>query len=195
MGLWCILWSLVVENGSKWGDYAHFPWNFEVKWGNQNNCSIFWLIAYWLTANGKIMFLGEYTHTIDDKGRLTIPAKYRAALAAGLVVTRGFDQNLMLFPIDGWQELAERISQRPLSDEDVRAFRRRVFSGALDLTPDRQGRILLPQYLRDFAVINGEVVIAGMFNYLEIWSTDAWETVRESIENNSDAARWEDLGI
>ena len=141
------------------------------------------------------MFLGEFTHTIDSKGRLTIPAKYRGELAAGLVVTRGFDQNLMLFPMNEWEELAQRIAQRPLSDEDMRAFRRRVFSGAIDLVPDRQGRILLPQYLRDFAVIENDVVIAGMFNYLEIWSVDQWETVRESIENSSDAARWEALGI
>ena len=141
------------------------------------------------------MFLGEHTHTIDDKGRLTIPAKYRALLAKGMVVTRGFDQNLMLFPIDGWEELAARIAERPLSDESVRSFRRRVFSGAMDLAADKQGRILLPQYLRDFAGINGEVVVAGMFNYLEIWSTENWETVRASIEDNNDAARWEDLGI
>jgi len=141
------------------------------------------------------MFLGEYTHTIDNKGRITIPAKFRNLLAAGLVVTRGFDQNLMLFPMDGWQELAERIAQRPLADEDVRAFRRRVFSGAVDLVPDRQGRILLPPYLREFAKIEGDVVIAGMFNYLELWSDTAWTTVRDDIESESDAARWEDLGI
>jgi MraZ protein len=77
----------------------------------------------------------------------------------------------------------------------MRAFRRRVFSGAADLTPDRQGRILLPQYLRDFAGIDGEVVIAGMFDYLEIWSVEAWQSVRQSIEATDDAARWEDLGI
>lgn len=141
------------------------------------------------------MFLGEYTHTIDSKGRITIPAKFRNLLAAGLVVTRGFDQNLMLFPLDGWQELADRISQRPLSDEGVRAFRRRVFSGAVDLTPDRQGRILLPPYLRDFANIGRDVVIAGMFNYLELWGNEAWNTVRNEIESDGDAARWEDLGI
>ena len=141
------------------------------------------------------MFLGEYTHNIDDKGRITIPAKFRGSLAAGLVVTRGFDQNLMLFPMDGWEEMAQRIAERPLSDEDVRAFRRRVFSGAIDLTPDRQGRILLPPYLREFAGIEGEVVIAGMFNYVELWSSDSWTTVRQSIESNEDAARWEDIGI
>lgn len=141
------------------------------------------------------MFLGEFTHTIDDKGRLTIPAKFRGELAVGLVVTRGFDQNLMMFPMDEWEKLADQIAQRPLSDEGMRAFRRRVFSGAVDLTPDRQGRILLPPYLREFADIDGEVVIAGMYNYLEIWSTESWDSVRESIENNRDAARWEDLGI
>ena len=141
------------------------------------------------------MFLGEYKHTIDVKGRLTIPAKYRGELATGLVVTRGFDQNLMLFPMDGWNELAERIAKRPLSDEGIRAFRRRLFSGAIDLTPDRQGRILVPPYLREFANVNGEVIIAGMYSYLEIWGTEMWQTVRESIESNSDAARWEDLGI
>ena len=141
------------------------------------------------------MFLGEYTHTIDDKGRLTIPAKFRGELAAGLVVTRGFDQNLMIFPLDGWQELAERILSRPLGDEDVRAFRRRVFSGAVDLSPDRQGRIVLPPYLRDFAGIDGEVVVAGMYNNIEVWSVDAWGTVRDSIENSGDTSRWDDLGI
>lgn len=141
------------------------------------------------------MFLGEYTHTIDEKGRLTIPAKFRGLLASGLVVTRGFDQNLMLFPLDGRQELAQRIAARPLADEDMRMFRRRVFSGATDLLPDRQGRILLPPYLRDFAGINGDVVIAGMFHYLELWSTDAWAAVRQSIERQDDASRWQDLGI
>ncbi|MCA9873283.1 MAG: division/cell wall cluster transcriptional repressor MraZ [Anaerolineales bacterium] len=141
------------------------------------------------------MFLGEFTHTIDSKGRLTIPAKFRGELAAGLVVTRGFDQNLMLFTLEGWQELADRIAQRPLADEDVRAFRRRVFSGAVDLEPDRQGRILLPPYLREFAGIDGDVVIAGMYNYVELWSAAAWEDVRASINDSSDAARWEDLGV
>jgi MraZ protein len=140
------------------------------------------------------MFLGEFTHTIDDKGRLTIPARFRGDLAAGLVVTRGFDRNLMIFPLAGWQEMAERIISRPLADESVRSFRRRVFSGAVDLTPDRQGRIVLPSYLREFAGIDGEVVVAGMYNYLEVWSVESWESVRETIED-SDADRWDDLGI
>jgi MraZ protein len=141
------------------------------------------------------MFLGEYTHTIDDKGRLTIPAKFRGLLAAGLIVTRGFDRNLMIFPLDGWQDMAETIISRPLGDDDMRTFRRRVFSGAVDLVPDRQGRIVLPAYLRDFATINSDVIVAGMYNYIEIWNLDSWQSVRESIENDDDADRWSDLGI
>jgi MraZ protein len=141
------------------------------------------------------MFLGEFAHTIDNKGRLTIPARFREELKDGLVVTRGFDQNLMLFTLEGWRELADRIAQRPLADEDVRAFRRRVFSGAIDLTPDRQGRVLLPPYLRDFAAIDGEVIVAGMYNYVELWSATTWQAVRMAIDDSSDAARWQDLGI
>jgi MraZ protein len=141
------------------------------------------------------MFLGEYTHTVDDKGRLTIPAKFRGELAAGLVVTRGFDKNLMLFPLNGWQDMAERVISRPMGDEDVRTFRRRVFAGAVDLTPDRQGRIVLPPYLRQFADLDNEVIVAGMYNYIEVWSTESWNHVRDTIEQSSDAARWSDLGI
>jgi MraZ protein len=141
------------------------------------------------------MFLGEYSHTIDDKGRLTIPAKFRGELAVGLVVTRGFDQNLMLYPLTGWKDMAERLASRPMGDEDMRTFRRRLFSGAVDLSPDRQGRIIIPPYLRAFAGIDHEVIVAGMYNYVEVWSTTAWNAVRETIEQSSDADRWSDLGI
>jgi MraZ protein len=101
----------------------------------------------------------------------------------------------MIFPQDGWQEMAEKILSRPLGDEDIRTFRRRVFSGAVDLIPDRQGRIVLPNYLRDFAGIESNVVVAGMYNYIEVWSEEAWSAVRESVENSNDATRWDDLGI
>jgi MraZ protein len=141
------------------------------------------------------MFLGEYTHTIDDKGRVTIPARFRAELAAGLVVTRGFDRNLMVYPITEWQEMADRVAARPVSDESVRAFRRRIFAGATDLEPDRQGRIVLPQYLREFAGIDGEVVVAGMYDYIELWDAEAWRDVRLAVEDNDDVSRWQALGI
>ena len=141
------------------------------------------------------MFLGEYTHSIDDKGRLTVPAKFRGELAKGLVVTRGFDTNLMVFTMEGWDELAQKIANRPLSDPSTRAFRRRVFSGAIDLIPDRQGRILLPANLREFADLDSEAVIIGMYSYLEIWGANAWQPVRDDIESSEDLARWENLDI
>lgn len=141
------------------------------------------------------MFLGEYTHIIDDKGRLTIPAKFRSDLAAGLILTRGFDENLMIYTITGWKELAERIVARSLTDSRIRDFRRRIFSGATDLSPDRQGRILIPPYLRDFAKMESEVIVAGMYEYIEIWSIPAWESKRTMIEGSTDQSYWNDLVI
>lgn len=139
------------------------------------------------------MFLGEYQHTIDDKGRLTIPAKYRGLLATGMVVTRGFDRNLMAFSLDGWEDLANRVKSLPWSDPSAREFRRRIFSGAVDLAPDKQGRVLLPAYLREFANLGSDVVVTGMLDHLEIWNIDAWEPVREAAE--SDEQHWDNLGI
>jgi MraZ protein len=139
------------------------------------------------------MFLGEFQHTIDDKGRLTIPAKFRGLLASGMVITRGFDRNLIAFSLEGWEELANRVKGLPWSDPQARELRRRVFSGAVDLVPDRQGRVLLPTYLRNFANIDTEVVITGMLDHLEIWNSDAWDPVREAAEG--DERHWEKLGI
>lgn len=141
------------------------------------------------------MFLGEYSHTIDDKGRLTVPSKFRTDLAVGIVVTRGFDQNLMVYPMPGWQKLSERVLSKPISDPRVREFRRLLFSGAADLTQDRQGRILLPPFLREYAGIMDEVVIVGMYDHLEIWSATAWQTQRDRIDHPMDGAGWEQLGI
>ena len=139
------------------------------------------------------MFLGEYRHTIDEKGRLTIPAKFRGLLAAGMVITRGFDRNLMAFSLEGWEELSARVKSLPWGDPSAREFRRRVFSGAVDLVPDRQGRVLLPPYLREFANIDDDVVITGMMDRREIWNSAAWEPVREAAEG--DEQHWENLGI
>jgi MraZ protein len=139
------------------------------------------------------MLLGEFRHTIDEKGRLTIPAKFRGLLAAGMVITRGFDRNLMAFSLEGWDELAARVKSLPWGDPSAREFRRRVFSGAVDLVPDRQGRVLLPPYLREFANIDNDVVITGMLDHLEIWNEEDWEPVREAAEG--DEQHWENLGI
>jgi MraZ protein len=131
------------------------------------------------------MFLGEYTHSLDSKARLTIPAKFRAAFAAGLVVTRNpADQCLLVFPRTEWDKLAEKVSALPLTDPRSAAFRRAVFSAAEDLEPDGQGRILLSQRLREHAGIETDVVIAGQNKFLELWSPGVWnEKVLKEIDS------------
>ena len=122
------------------------------------------------------MFLGEYTHSLDSKGRLTIPAKFRNAFANGLVVTRNpADSCLLVFPRAEWDKLADKVSALPLIDPRSAAFRRAVFSAAEDLEPDGQGRVLLSQRLRDYAKIDGDVVVAGVNRFIELWNPEAWE--------------------
>jgi MraZ protein len=142
------------------------------------------------------MFLGSFTHTLDDKGRLTIPAKYRPELAAGVVVTRGLDRNLVIYPADEWQRMSERIRQLPYTDKNARDFRRLVFALATDAVPDKQGRILIPAELREYAGIDGEAVVVGMDSTIEVWSPAVWQSLRETVEHEAGQAdNWLNLGI
>jgi len=142
------------------------------------------------------MFLGEFVHTIDEKGRLIIPARFRAELAKGLVVTRGIDRCLAIYPMEEWQRLAERVSALPMTDRRARAFRRLVFANAADALPDQQGRVLLPPRLPEHASLDGEVVITGLDTYIEMWNPDAWGEERERVEGDSvDIEEWAALGI
>ena len=128
------------------------------------------------TTAQTLMFLGEFNHSLDNKGRLTIPAKFRNALSAGLVVTRNpADQCLLVFPQAAWEILADKVSALPLTDPRSAAFRRAFFSAAEDLEPDGQGRILLSQRLRTHAQIDADVVIAGQNKFLELWAPVLWE--------------------
>ncbi len=131
------------------------------------------------------MFLGEYEHTVDDKGRLAIPAKFRAGLAEGLVLTRGFDQNLLLYPMPVWRELAARINALPITQPSARNLRRLMFAGASDLGLDKQGRIVLPPNLRQYATITSQAVITGMDSFIEIWSAERWQTVLDSFADQA----------
>jgi MraZ protein len=141
------------------------------------------------------MFLGEYAHTIDDKGRITLPAKYRTDLASGVVVTRGLDKCLFVFPMAEWQTLAEKVSALPLTDVQAREFRRLLFSGATDAELDKQGRVLLPQYLREYADLNGNVILAGLNTHMEIWAPEAWNIIRDNIDSAANVEQWAKLGI
>jgi len=128
------------------------------------------------------MFLGRYEHTLDNKGRLAVPSKYRSGLAEGLVVTRGIDPCLAIYPIDEWKRIAEKVSSLPITDFNARVLRRIFFAEATDTKLDGQGRILIPAYLREFAQLADDVVIVGMNTYLEVWAKARWQEVQSVLE-------------
>lgn len=142
------------------------------------------------------MLLGEFVHVLDSKGRVTVPAKFRAELGTSLVVTRGIDPCLAVYPISKWEQVAGRVNELPLTDRQARAFRRLLFASAADVSPDGQGRILIPPPLREYANLDGEVVVAGLSTHIELWDTEAWEGERERIEGiDPEIDGWAVLGI
>ncbi len=133
------------------------------------------------------MFLGEYRHTIDDKGRMTIPSGFRPELANGVVVTRGLDGCLFVFPQSEWGGFVKTLREKSsLVHKMARDFNRFLFSGAKDIIPDRQGRILLPPYLRQYADLDGEAIVIGADTRLEIWNPERWYEVRSKVEENAE---------
>ncbi len=143
------------------------------------------------------MFIGEYAHTIDEKGRMAIPAKFRKDLAKGAVVTRGIDHSLFLYTMTEWKELAEKLARLPISQKNSRAFARLMLAGAMDVTIDGQGRIVIPDYLREYASCKKEVVIVGLYNRLEIWDKQTWGCYKQQTEEASQdiAEQMSELGI
>jgi MraZ protein len=129
-----------------------------------------------------VVFLGEFVHILDNKGRLTIPAKFRADLDAGLVLTRGIDRCLAVFPMAEWERLAQQVNDLPLMDRRARALKRLLYANASDVFPDSQGRVLIPPRLREYARLDGEVVIAGIGTTIEVWNSEAWDEEREHVE-------------
>ena len=131
------------------------------------------------------MFIGEYQHNLDEKGRLAVPIKFRRDLAKGAVVTRGLDNSLFLYTKKEWEKLAEKIATLPLSQANSRAFARLMLSGAMDVKIDKQGRMVLPEYLRKYADIKKKVIVAGVYNRLEIWDKGRWEKYKSQTEKSS----------
>lgn len=133
------------------------------------------------------MFIGEYKHTLDEKGRIAIPAKFRKQLAKGAVVTRGLDTSLFLFPKEEWDKLAERLASLPLGQSNSRAFARLMLAGAMDVELDKQGRAVLPEYLREYAGMKKNIILAGLFNRLELWDEVKWEAYKKKVECDADS--------
>ncbi len=143
------------------------------------------------------MFLGEYTYKIDDKKRLAVPTKFRGSLGKKVVVTRGLDSCLFLYPTNEWQKLAQKLSKLPISQADARGFARIMLAGAMEVNLDKLGRILIPDYLKKYAGLKRTVVLAGLYNRIELWDSEKWNTYRIKAEKESGnmAERLKELGI
>ncbi len=133
------------------------------------------------------MFIGSHQHTIDDKGRLTLPAKWRSELAGGVVVTRGLDCCLFLFPKDRFQSMAQEIDEQGITLADARAWARYILGNAADAEPDKQGRVLIPQNLRDYAGLSGEVTVLGVMSRIEVWNPERYKQANDRIEADANA--------
>jgi MraZ protein len=133
------------------------------------------------------MLIGEYTHSLDPKKRLSLPVKFRRELGKKVVVTKGLDNCLFVYPLKEWQRITQKVSELPLGQADTRGFNRFFLSGAVEVDIDSVGRILVPDFLKEFAKLEGKVVLAGVHDRVEIWDEARWSEYKERIEKQADA--------
>ncbi len=138
-------------------------------------------------------FLGQFQHNIDEKGRLAIPAKFRPLLADGLVITKGVEKCLYVWDLEQWRQMSEKLGSLPLMQANARRVTRHFFSGATDTELDKLGRVVIPQFLREYAGLSDEVMVVGLRGRIEIWDKDAWNSEEDDAEQNGIAAYAESL--
>ena len=143
------------------------------------------------------MFIGEYKYNLDKKNRLAVPSKFRNLFKDGAVITKGLDNCLFVYTTKEWKKLADKLASLPFSQAKSRAFSRMMLAGAMDVNLDKQGRIILPDYLKEFGGLNKKVVIAGLYNRLEVWDEKMWSKYQRTSEKDSNeiAEGLVDLGI
>lgn len=143
------------------------------------------------------MLLGEFIHNLDLKGRVAMPAKFREQLKGGAIITRGLDHCLFVFGKNEWEVLAQKLITLPLAQANSRAFVRLMLAGATDVELDGQGRVLIPDYLREYAELKKETVITGLYNRMEIWDKEEWTKYKQKTESASEeiAEKLGELGI
>ncbi len=141
------------------------------------------------------MFMSEYNHTIDTKGRLIIPSKFRDQLGEEFVVTKGMDGCLFVYANEDWSAFEQKLTSLPLINKEARKFARFFLAGAAQVEVDKQGRILLPANLRDFAGLEKDVVLVGVGSRIEIWSRENWENMDADSNMDDIAAAMESLGL
>lgn len=133
------------------------------------------------------MLIGEYTHSLDTKKRLSLPSRWRGELGKSLIVTRGLDNCLFVYTLSAWQTLTEKVGGLPLGQADSRGFNRFFLSGAVEVEVDKAGRILVPDFLKDFAKLKSKVVLAGLHDRVEIWDEKKWNDYKKKIEEKADS--------
>ncbi len=133
------------------------------------------------------MFIGEYTHNIDNKKRLAIPSKFRKELGEKAILTRGLDNCLFLYPLQEWQKFSEKLGGLSMGQASTRNFARLLTSGAVEVELDNLGRVLIPDYLKNYAGLKKKIIVAGVLNRLEIWAQENWAEYKKEIEKNTDA--------
>ncbi len=143
------------------------------------------------------MLIGEYTHSLDPKKRLSLPSKFRKELGKTVIVTRGLDHCLFIFSATAWKKLAQKFGELSMGSTDTRGFNRFMLSGAVEAEIDSAGRILIPDFLKDFAQLKTQVVLAGVNDRVEIWDSKRWETYKERIEAQADemASKLGEIGV
>ena len=141
------------------------------------------------------MFMGEYNHVIDAKGRLIIPARFRELLGEEFILTKGLDGCLSIYPMDAWEAFETKLRALPLTNKNARTFTRFFVAGATSCELDRQGRVLVPQPLREFAGLEKEVVLTGNLDRIEIWSKEKWSENCDYDDMDSIAEGMQDMGI
>ena len=143
------------------------------------------------------MFIGEYNYNLDDKNRLAVPTKFRKFFNDGAIITKGLDNCLFIYTKKEWDKLVKRLANLPISQAKSRAFSRLMLAGAMDVNLDKQGRMIMPDYLKAFAGLNKKVVMAGLYNRLEIWDEKMWSKYQRTSEKDSNdiAEGLVDLGI
>lgn len=143
------------------------------------------------------MLIGEYLHTIDPKKRLSLPSKFRKELGKTVIVTRGLDQCLFVFPRESWKKLIGKFADLSIGSTETRGFNRFMLSGAVEVGIDSAGRVLIPDFLKEFAGLKTKVVLAGVNDRVEIWDQKKWETYKKKIESQGDelAQKLGELGV
>ncbi|MEX0869993.1 MAG: division/cell wall cluster transcriptional repressor MraZ [Candidatus Spechtbacterales bacterium] len=143
------------------------------------------------------MLLGEFTHAIDTKKRLAIPAKFRKEVGKNVVITRGLDNCLFVFTTAEWKKLADKLGTLPLGQSDARGFSRLMLAGAMEVSVDSLGRILIPDYLKDYASLNKQVIVTGVYNRIEVWDEKIWNLYKKKSEKDAEglAERLGELGV